>query len=67
MQMALVIACCQLIYLLAYTHNSPKKVLNITRSAHLQLRLKLLEHFFIAIKHVNVYLALYALHPPVGA
>ena len=40
---------------------------NITRSAHLQLRLKLLEHFFIAIKHVNVYLALYALHPPVGA
>ena len=42
---------------------SPK----ITRSAHSQLRLKLLEHFFIAIKHVNVYLALYALHPPVGA
>ena len=40
---------------------------NITRSAHSQLRLKLLEHFFIAIKHVNVYLALYALHPPVGA
>ena len=34
---------------------------------YLQLRLKLLEHFFIAIKHVNVYLALYALHPPVGA
>ncbi len=64
--MALVIACCQLIYLLAYTQfpeNKPK----ITRSTHLQLRLKLLEHFFIAIKHVNVYLTLYALHPPVGA
>lgn len=44
-----------------------KQVLIITRSTHLQLRLKLLEHFFIAIKHVNVYLALYALHPPVGA